>query len=220
MDEIIKIFCYNCQCETKQKILFDKHEVMIPEIFGYDKEGNRGQSVWTVEFMLWKISECQGCEKTNFNVIRRFDPKQTDILMHQFPKKQIRDMPHWVSYLNVRYMELFIEIYSSFNSGHVRLPLMGARTLLDMFMVEKIGDIGPFQRKLKKLAEDKFISDSAIELLEIALEYGHAAIHRGYQAEKEEIMGVLDIIENLFQSEALKHKSKNLKRTIPKDDKK
>lgn len=216
MEETIKIFCYNCQCETRQKVLFDKHEVITPELIGYNQDGKRGESLWTVEFMLWKVSECQGCEKNNFNVFRRFDPNQKDILMHQFPKKQIREMPYWVSYLNRSYIELFNEIYGSLNAGHIRLPLMGARTLLDLFMVEKIGDIGPFQRKLKKLADEKIISTSAVELLEVALEYGHAAIHRGYIAEKEEIMGVLDIIENIFESEALKDKTKNLKRTIPK----
>ncbi len=85
-----------------------------------------------------------------------------------------------------------------------------------MYIVEKIGDIGTFKNKLKKLLDDKFITQSSKELLEVALEYGHATIHRGYQAEKDEITGVLDIIENLFETEALIDKSKKLKRTIPK----
>ena len=102
------------------------------------------------------------------------------------------------------------------NTGSVRLPLMGARTLLDMFIVKKIGDVGSFKMKLQKLVDDKYISTSAKELLEVALEFGHATVHRGYEPSKEEINGVLDIIENILHSEALVDQTKPLKKLIPK----
>lgn len=216
MENIKKIFCYNCQCETKQKVLFEKGEIRSPEVVPFSKDGKRMESIWTIEAIIYKISECQGCEKVNFNALRRIDPTKDDLLIHQYPSKQIRHLPKWVLHLNKEYISLFIEVYESLNSGHFKLPLMGARTLLDMYIVEKIGDIGTFKNKLKKLLDEKIITQSSKELLEVALEYGHATIHRGYQAEKEEIMGVLDIIENLFESEALLDKTKKLKRTIPK----
>ncbi len=93
---------------------------------------------------------------------------------------------------------------------------MGARTLLDMFICEKIGDTGSFKSKIQKLVDENYISKSSRELLEIALEYGHAAIHRNYQPTKDEINGVLDIIENILHTEALKDKTESLKKSVPK----
>ncbi|MEY3498428.1 MAG: hypothetical protein RL308_97 [Bacteroidota bacterium] len=93
---------------------------------------------------------------------------------------------------------------------------MGARTLLDLFIVEKIGDMGTFKQKLEKLVNEKHISESSKELLEIALEYGHATIHRGYVPTKNDINGVLDIIENILHSEVLTTKSQILKDSAPK----
>ncbi|MDB5090766.1 MAG: hypothetical protein JWR09_4760 [Mucilaginibacter sp.] len=212
-----KVFCYNCKCDTKQKILFEQVEIMPPtEIVFFDNDGIRKGNAWTIEGQVWKISQCQGCEKINMNVFMRHSPFEDDVLTHHYPTKDFRPFPMWVTHLNRDFTELFSEIYRSLNIGNVRLPLMGARTLLDMFIVEKIGDIGTFKNKLKKLVDEKYISESAQELLEVALEYGNATVHRGYQPTKEEINGVLDIIENILHSEALKDQTKELKRTIPR----
>ena len=145
----------------------------------------------------------------------RHSPFEDDVLIHHFPTKDFRPFPMWVTHLNKDFTELFAEIYLSLNSGSTRLPLMGARTLLDMFMIKKIGDAGTFKNKLQKLVDEKYISNSARDLLEVALEYGHATIHRGYQPSKDEINGVFDIIENILQTEALTSKTKNLKKIIP-----
>lgn len=216
MEKTISTFCHNCQSETKQEVLFQKGELTTQEYISFGPDDKRGESVWTIEGRIWKVSSCNGCEKVNLNVFQRNDPAKDDILIHQFPQKVIRNIPYWVSFLNLKYIQLFAEVYGSLNSGHIRLPLMGARTLLDIFIVEKIGDIGSFKSKLQKLRQDGYISEASRELLDVALEYGNAAIHRGYEAEKEEIMGVMDIIENLLQTEALKDQTMGLKKSIPK----
>lgn len=213
-----KFFCYYCKAETKQKLLFEKGELIFPnEVVIFDESsGKKKQSVWTIEGQIWKVSECQGCEKINLNVYRRHSPLEDDVLIHQFPTKDFRPFPKWITHINRDFTELFCEIYLSLNAGNVHLPLMGARTILDMFICEKIGDIGSFKNKIQKLADENYISKSSQELLEIALEYGHAAIHRNYQPTKDEINGVLDIIENILHTEALKDKTKNLKTSVPK----
>jgi len=213
-----KFFCYYCKAETKQKLLFEKGELIFPnEVVLFDESsGKKKQSVWTIEGQIWKISECQGCEKNNLNVYRRLSPLEDDVLIHQFPTKDFRPFPKWITHINRDFTELLCEIYLSLNAGNVRLPLMGARTLLDMFICEKIGDAGSFKNKIQKLVDENYISKSSQELLEIALEYGHAAIHRNYQPTKDEINGVLDIIENILHTEALKDKTKDLKTSVPK----
>ena len=212
-----KIFCYKCKGETHQKCLFEKGEITPPtEIVAFDEHGQRQGSAWTIEARIWKLSQCQGCEVINLNVYTRYNPSEDDVLIHHFPTKDFRPFPTWATHLRRDYLELVCEIYQSLNTGSIRLPLMGARTLLDMYIVEKVGDVGTFKNKLQKLVDDIYISDSSKDLLEIALEYGHAAIHRNYQPDKDEINGVLDIIENLLHTEALKDKTKDLKKNAPK----
>lgn len=212
-----KIFCYQCKGETHQKTLFENVELLPPiEIVAFDEHGQRKGSAWTIEARVWNISQCQGCERINLNVYARHSPAEDDFPIHHFPTKDFRPFPTWATYLNRNYLELICEIHQSLSAGSVRLPLMGARTLLDLFIVEKIGDAGTFKVKLQKLVDGNYISSSSKDLLEIALEYGHAAIHRNYQANKDELNGVLDIIENLLQTEALKDKTKDLKKNIPK----
>lgn len=212
-----KFFCYHCKAETKQKLLFEKGEVIFPiEVVIFDESsGKKIQSVWTIEGQIWKISECLGCEKINLNVYRRHSPFEDDILIHQFPTKDIRPFPNWITHINRDFTELLCEIYMSLNAGNNRLPLMGARSLLDMFICEKIGDTGTFKEKIQRLVDENYISKSSQGLLELALEYGHAAIHRNYHPTKDEINGVLDIIENILHTEALTDKTKDLRDSVP-----
>ena len=211
-----KIFCHQCKNETKQVLLFEKGELTPPkEIISFDQNGKRKNSVWTIEARIWKIFKCQGCENINLNVFSRHSPFEDDVCIHHFPTRELRPFPMWATHLKQDFLDLFCEIYVSLNAGNIRLPLMGARTLLDMFIVEKIGDQGTFKGKLNKLVNEKYISEPSRQLLEVALEYGHAAIHRGYEPNKEEINSVLDIIENILHSEALQDKTENLKRTMP-----
>lgn len=213
MEKLEKRFCSHCQADTNQTIVFDNLELMTTELVPYNNNNDRdGQSLWTVSGFRWILSQCQGCQHHNFLVTIKIDPTQEGKIACQYPRKLIRDMPYWVSYLNRKYIELFTEVYISLNFGHRSLPLMGLRTLLDMYIIEKIGDVGTFQKKLQKLYDERFISSTSFELLKLALEYGHAAVHRGYKAESEEILGVLDIIENLFKPDALIVQTKNFKK--------
>ncbi len=157
-----KFFCYYCKTETKQKILFEKGELIFPnETVIFDEStGKKKQSFWTIDGQIWKVSECQGCEKINLNVYRRHSPFENDVLIHQFPTKDFRPFPRWITHINRDFTELLCEIYLSLNTGSIRLPLMGARTLLDMFICDKIGDVGTFKNKLQKLVDEKYISKS------------------------------------------------------------
>src|SRR5579864_3895820 len=176
-----KIFCYYCKQETKQILLFEKGEITKPkEIIFFDSDGKRKSNAWTIEGQIWKIFQCEGCEQINLNIFIRRSPYEYDELIHHFPTKDFRPFPMWATHLSKDFVELFCEIYLSLNAGNTRLPLMGARTLLDMFIVQKIGDVGTFKHKLQKLVNEKYISKPSKELLEIVLEYGHATVHRGY----------------------------------------
>lgn len=217
MEEKIKsIYCYNCKCKTQQKVIFNKGVLDSPEIIGYDKNGNKLNSFFTIVANIYEITECCGCKKINLNVYERKDPRIEDEIILTYPNNQVRDIPKWIVNLKINYIGLFREVYTSLNCGNITLPLIGARTLLDLYIVEKIGDVGTFKNKLEKLLEQNFITQVQKDFLSVALEYGNAAAHRGYVAELEEVNKVLDIIESLFREDALKVETKKLKRNIPR----
>jgi hypothetical protein len=95
---------------------------------------------------------------------------------------------------------LLKEVYNSLNADNTALPLMGARALLDMLIVDKVGDVGIFAEKLKALESKGFISKKNREILEVALDAGSAAAHRGYRAKLDDVQAVMDIVENLLQA--------------------
>jgi hypothetical protein len=94
--------------------------------------------------------------------------------------------------------------------------MMGARTLVDMMMVDKVEDVGAFSAKLKELEKSGFVSSKNREVLEVALDAGSAAAHRGYAATTEEVNIVMDIVENMLQAVyVFPRVAKKLKETTP-----
>jgi hypothetical protein len=78
--------------------------------------------------------------------------------------------------------------------------MMGARTLIDMLMLDKVGDVGGFEQKLLSLENNGFLSSKNRDVLSAALEVGNAASHRGHAPSPSEVSAVMDIVENMLQS--------------------
>lgn len=211
-----KLHCHNCKCETEQEILFHDASIDVNEIIGFDDSGVKKMNCFAIVAHIYEVTKCQGCQKFNLNVYERHNPTEKDRVILTYPNNKVREMPKWISNLRYEYIKMFGEVYVSLNHGNITLPLIGARTLLDMYIIEKIGDIGTFKQKMDKLLDERYITKSQKEFLSIALEYGNAAAHRGYHADLEEVNKVLDIIEALFREEALKVESETLKKSIPR----
>jgi len=150
------------------------------------------------------VLQCRGCEEV---ILRRtfhyleasgYPPGGWDV--RYFPPATFRKSPEWHEKLPEEFRSLLYELYRSLDDESLRLPLMGARTLVDMLMLEKVGDIGGFKAKLKKLEEDGYVSSHGREVLEAALEIGSAATHRGHAASISEVQAVMDIVENMLQA--------------------
>jgi len=78
--------------------------------------------------------------------------------------------------------------------------MMGARTLLDLLMVEKVGDVGTFKQKLKKLQDAGYVGANNVDVLDAALDVGNAAAHRGHAPKATEVNAVMDIVENVLHA--------------------
>jgi hypothetical protein len=133
-----------------------------------------------------------------------------------FPPPVARLKPNWFDALPRDLRKLLSEIYRSLDADTRALPMMGARAVLDRVIVDTIGDVGSFEQKLKKLEAERHISAKGREILDVALDAGNAAAHRGYAPTVKNVHSVMDIVENLVHSTyVLESVAKEIKRDTP-----
>jgi hypothetical protein len=92
--------------------------------------------------------------------------------------------PSWLADLDKVAPELktlLDEIYSATNDQQFRLLAMGVRTALDYVMTHMVGDIGSFEKKLNMMVEKGHLSRDRKQMLEIVIDAGSAAAHRGFK---------------------------------------
>ncbi|WP_262466643.1 DUF4145 domain-containing protein [Acinetobacter lwoffii] len=111
---------------------------------------------------------------------------------------------------------LFFEVISAYEKGLFILALSGIRTLIDRYLVKKVGDIEGFERKLKKMLEDKHISKTQYEILNTIIEGGNASNHRGFRPEEEMVKTFLDVVEDIISLDYKTKQFNEFKEQIPK----
>ncbi|NMM07405.1 MAG: DUF4145 domain-containing protein [Polaromonas sp.] len=164
--------------------------------------------------------ECRGCEDVS---LCRTEWCSEDHPMDgrnpgtYFPPRVSRRKPAWVDRLDVpsEYAGLLDEIYVALHADSRRLAMMGARALIDAVITRSVGDQGDFGKGLKKLVEKGLISERNKEIIDAAVDAGHASAHRGHCPSANDINVVIDIVENLIHNELLAEPAQALKSTTP-----
>lgn len=203
----VRIYCNQCHNETLHKLLKEVCDKGTEQVDDYLDIS------WNIRHQMF---ECCGCKDV---VLRRIHARsewgeEPDV--QYFPPLTSRIKPAWLYNLPSDIRRMLEEIYNSLNANNRALPLMGARAVLDMVMVEKIGDQGTFAQKLNSLESKGFISSKNKEILAIVLDAGSAATHRGFAPKLEQVSVVLDIVENLLQAVYLFQKDvEAIKKAIP-----
>jgi hypothetical protein len=133
-----------------------------------------------------------------------------------FPPPVSRHPPTWLWKCPGDLKAVMTEVYRSLDANNLRLPMMGARTLIDLLMLDKVGDAGTFGEKLKKLENLGVISSQNRIVLEAALHVGSAAAHRGHSPSSDEVNDVMDIVENVLHAVyILPEMAAKLRKTTP-----
>jgi hypothetical protein len=231
----IQTHCNNCLCETNHLVLYQYIYPKVVEFFSKQDKGLIKDKFYSIFICNYLFIECLGCESPSI-LVQEYHPKSTDkryiknlstklrksskieikpISEITFPPTIQRNIPKWIKELPLELMDLFLEIYSAIHQGLFRLSTMGSRTILDIIMTEKIGDKGTFKNKLNSFLDSGYINKVQFELLEIVLEAGNAASHRGYKPKEKDFEVVLDIIENLVEQDILLSKGISIKNSIP-----
>jgi hypothetical protein len=203
---IERIHCNTCRQKTRHQRLCKTVDTETEHI------ERMGAIDWTTTHEAF---QCCGCGKA---VLRRTvvsDITDWDSI-HYFPPAVSRHPPSWRHKCPTDLRDLMEEVYRSLDANNRRLPMMGARTLIDMLMVDKVGDVGTFAEKLRKLEGLGVISSRNREVLAVALDVGNAAAHRGHAPGTDEVDAVMDIVENLLHAVyVLPKMADDLKKTTP-----
>jgi hypothetical protein len=205
--KITKAHCNGCGQLTKHDCLFEKTDSHQ----GFDDHGYEYE--WSATTSLL---ECRGCEEISMRVGWWHSEYDASDEMEFYPPRISRKPPGWLHGLPRDWERLLREIYSALHANSRSLAMMGARTIVDVYMNDAVGDIGGFAAKLKKLVTDGYLGSQDKEILEAALEAGHAAAHRGHAPSPQNVNHVMDIVENLLQKYALRNAAAKLSKTTPR----
>ncbi len=133
-----------------------------------------------------------------------------------FPQETNGGVPEWYDQLDDNKKALIREVDLALQSKLSVLPTIGLRTLLDMVMVEKLGDIGGFDAKLKKFELDGYVTRKQAESISFVLDAGNASAHRAYAPNEEDLVVCVAVVKHLMEGVfILQPKMENVKRNTP-----
>lgn len=203
-----RVHCNACGHETKHSIVTTRRQ---------EENDPVGGGYYVTLYTTYRMLECRGCgtvclEKTIF--FSEWNPGDEQVTY--YPPQVSRREPEWFGELSEDTQALLKEVYTALHADSRSLAMMGARAVLDRFMVGKIGkDIGGFADKLRALEEGGHIGRRQAAVLQAALDVGSASAHRGHVPSREEAAAVMDIVENLLQLEVLGPAAKRLRKGTP-----
>ncbi|MCF6179051.1 MAG: DUF4145 domain-containing protein [Geopsychrobacter sp.] len=206
--KVIRSHCNECGPDRE-------HRVIAQTTKSGSEAYDRHYSIeWQTDSFL---IECCGCREATLKKTYWHSEidREDNITASYYPSRVSRKKPKWVSQLSYGLRALLGEIYSSLHAGNLRLAMMGARTVLDTYMVGKVGDVGGFEQTLKELTKQGYLADKNKDILEAALDVGHAASHRGHEPSDLEADHVMDIVENLIQTDILTSAAGDLRKSTP-----
>ncbi len=205
-NNISKAPCRKCLRETKHRVL----RVQVTEDSA-EVEGH-GPISWRDRY---EMLECCGCETVCLRHSHWFS-EDPDVTVAYHPPPVSRPVPHWRYKLPFELGSVLDEVYAALHADSRRLALMGARTVLDIVLLDKVGDVGAFPQKLEELERQGLVARRSREFLAAALDAGNAAAHRGFQPKADELAHVMDIVENLLQAVyILEHSADALRKATP-----
>lgn len=209
-NEILWSHCNECGHETKHDVLY------IAE-----RQRSYGDDHYPVDVgSQWKLLQCRGCEDVSLKRLdwcSEDDPYDGPNRPTYFPPRVSRRKPVWIDRLDApgSYLELLDEIYTALHADSRRLAMMGVRALIDLVVVSEVEDLGNFKRGLDALVAKNLISERDRDVVDAAVNAGHASAHRGHKASSDDVNIVIDIVERLLQTELLTSQARVLRENTP-----
>ncbi|MEQ1931194.1 MAG: DUF4145 domain-containing protein [Parvularculaceae bacterium] len=141
-------------------------------------------------------------------------------MIHHWPPKRpqhARERPAWLRDLHSRQYALFDELYTVTDRGALIASSILMRTIFDAIS----GELGvnvdlPFSKKLEALLGDGYIGQTERDMLEVLVDAGSAAAHRGWCPEVSQLHTLMTILEGFAERVLLvNQKAKAIRPNIP-----
>ena len=196
----MNVFCNVCRKETSHdKLTVDDYNVVL----GSQEFPTGGGEIYTSS--SWKryaLFRCVVCSQNTVFVVQDcctendgspYGDKEV------FPKPSEKLVPDWhIRLNNTEVTDLMLQSTKAFNEGLYSLALMGYRTIIDSWLTSKLGDVGGFKAKLDKACENQLISSTRRDELDVLVQAGSAATHRGWSSDKATTNKVLNCVETIL----------------------
>ena len=182
--------CQLCLRETKHIVIGARTTSGEAEVEGV------GHIDWSD---CYEMLECAGCETVCLRQTHTFS-EDPELEVTYYPPAVSRRMPAWRYKTSYEIAGLMSEVNAALQNDSRRLALMGARTIVDVVLADKVGNAGSFGSRLETLEALGFVGRQNRGILEAALDAGSAAAHRAYNPTTENLSQVMDIVENLLES--------------------
>jgi hypothetical protein len=207
--KIERVHCNGCHRDTKHQVIAERIQK------GSEEHGDEEDPFVISWENRYTLLECLGCETIVLRRTSWFSEADGEDVTY-FPPRISRQLPAWTSNLPRDQRRLIKEVYAALHADSATLAIMGARALVDMVMNQSVGDIGGFAAKMAEMKKRGLISERNARILDAALHAGHAAAHRGHRPDDNQVSQVMDIVENLLQTQVLDEAAGELKAVIPK----
>jgi hypothetical protein len=233
--------CWNCDHDSLQERKALEFFPRIVEMFNKQDSGKVNQRVWVVYFDSFSFTKCKKCEAPSLFIDEYWttsatpeeSKKEAGIIAEEikvsgesesgelvnslcYPGFSKKPFPQWTHDLEESYMVLFWEVYQALSLGLNTLAMMGVRAIVDKFATDKVGDIGGFSKKLRKLLSEGHINNEQHSLLNVIVDVGNASAHRGFKPKKEDVSNCMQVIEHLVSIERFGEPIEKIKNNTPK----
>lgn len=188
-----RFVCNHCKRETP-------HWPISSGKVGKELEKRKGVEY---SYQTFDVMECHDCKSLTLCIDTRIHPgpMMGDSYIHKtdfYPPRITRERPSWLNRIDPQLKKLLTEIYQALDCSLLCVASTGIRTVLDRMIVEKISDVGSFEKKVKTLEEKGIIDSEEKKMLLAVINAGSASAHRGFNPTKKTIAQMTDITEKVL----------------------
>jgi hypothetical protein len=145
--------------------------------------------------------------------------------INYYPPAVFRKPPDWLADLSIQcvfdsdrdfLVDFIKEIYVAIHNDCRRSAVMAVRALLEQVMIDKVGDLGSFDKNMQQFQVEGFVSERQRKVLHNVIDAGHATIHRGFKPSKEDLIAVVNIAESIVEAAYInEQRASGLSKRVP-----
>jgi hypothetical protein len=198
----IRSHCNSCGGERNHLVLHMEDSTWFEEV----NEGRNSISGSDTYFLL----KCGGCDAVHLRHESTFSEDFSDgPTVRLYPPAVSRRQPTWArdmawplgSDAETTIGELLEEIYAALQSDSRRSAAMAIRALLEVVMIDKVGDQGAIGKNISAFFAAGYVPVASQDLFrDTIMEAGNAAMHRSWKPSAHHLEVLMDLTEWLVAS--------------------